>query len=302
MSEHLTSSPQVNQGSLTLHNITAGDDNVHYRDEISVFIQHGMPVTKVLPVRVESLLICLCTAGEINLTIDLKECPLKRDTLLVLHPNSFITDLEATPDSEVLIVACSRNVVENVLPKLTDLLPLLFDTRIQHSLSLNEEEAVMIRNCIDVIRNRLNSPDSPFKRPKMICLLQCMLYEMMEIQHKHASATPPVRKSRREEIMARFLIAVTENFRHERHVTYYANLLCITPKHLSAVVKDISGRTAGEWIDSYVIMEAKVMLLSTDCTIQEIASRLNFANQSFFGKYFKHLTGISPSDYRKSNS
>lgn len=302
MSELLTTTPPLNPSKITLHNITAGADNVHYRDEISVFIQHGMPETKVLPVRVENLLICLCTAGSVNLTIDLKECRLSPDTLIVIHPNSFITDLKVSPDSVVMIVACSRNVVENVLPKLTDLLPLLFETRIQHSLTLTEEEAEILRKCIEVIKNRLHSPDSPFKRPKMLCLLQSLLYEMMEIQHNHASAGPPVRKSRREEIMARFLLAVTENFRHERRVTHYANMLCITPKHLSAVVKDISGRTAGEWIDSYVIMEAKVMLLSTDCTIQEIASRLNFANQSFFGKYFKHLTGISPSDYRRSHS
>ncbi len=272
------------------------------RNEIMVHIRRSMLPAKVLPVRVESLIICLCTAGTVNVTVDFKECRLKRNTLIVMHPNSFITSLEASADSEVMVVTCSRNVVENVLPKLTDLLPLLLETRIQHSLDLTEEEAAIIRNYINILRDRLDMPETPFKRPKMMCLLQGMLYEMMEIQHARASAAPPVRKSRREEIMARFLLAVTENFRHERHVTHYADTLCITPKHLSAVVKGISGRTAGEWIDSYVIMEAKVMLLSTDCTIQEIASRLNFANQSFFGKYFKHLTGISPSDFRKSHS
>ena len=66
------------------------------------------------------------------------------------------------------------------------------------------------------------------------------------------------------------------------------------------MVKEISGRTAGEWIENYVTVEAKVLLRSTDLTIQEIASRLNFTNQSFFGKYFKHQTGMSPSEYRKS--
>lgn len=102
--------------------------------------------------------------------------------------------------------------------------------------------------------------------------------------------------------MAKFIIAVSESFRERREVSWYAERLCITPKHLSAVCKETSGRTAGEWIESYVTMEAKVLLKSTDMTIQEIAAKLNFANQSFFGKYFKHQTGLSPTAYRRENS
>ena len=71
-------------------------------------------------------------------------------------------------------------------------------------------------------------------------------------------------------------------------------MLCVTPKHLSATIKETSGRTAGEWIDSYVIIEAKTLLRNTGLTIQEVSAKLNFSNQSFFGKYFKHITGISP--------
>ncbi len=84
----------------------------------------------------------------------------------------------------------------------------------------------------------------------------------------------------------------------ERSVTFYADKLFVTPKHLSAVLKEISEKTAGEWIDLRVILEAKLLLRSTGLNIQEISTKLNFANQSFFGKYFKHLTGMSPRDYR----
>ncbi len=102
--------------------------------------------------------------------------------------------------------------------------------------------------------------------------------------------------------MAKFILAVSEHFRTERQVSFYAHKLCITPKHLSSVIKEISGRTASDWIENYVVMEAKVLLKTTDMTIQEIAVYLNFANQSFFGKYFKHHTGVSPTTYRKQNT
>lgn len=95
-----------------------------------------------------------------------------------------------------------------------------------------------------------------------------------------------------------FIDLLESHFREERAVNFYAERLFVTPKHLSAVLKEISGQTAGEWIDQRVILEAKLLLRTTGMNIQEISTALNFSNQSFFGKYFKHLTGISPREYR----
>ena len=127
------------------------------------------------------------------------------------------------------------------------------------------------------------------------------MFEMLDI---HAAMhTPPLQvKSRKEEIMARFILLISENFREHRQVSFYSDQMCISAKHLSSVVKELSTFTAGEWIERYVTVEAKVLLRTTDLTIQEIATRLNFTNQSFFGKYFRHQTGMSPSAYRKSAS
>ena len=84
----------------------------------------------------------------------------------------------------------------------------------------------------------------------------------------------------------------------ERSVTFYAEQLCITPKYFSMLVKKLSGKSAAQWIDNYVILEAKNLLKYSDMSIQEIAYQLNFSTQSFFGKYFKHQTGMSPTEYR----
>ena len=92
---------------------------------------------------------------------------------------------------------------------------------------------------------------------------------------------------------------LSEAYIKELRVNYYAKELFLTPKHLSSVVKEVSGKTAGEWIDVFVIFEAKSLLKSSQKNIQEISDELNFANQSFFGKYFKHYTGMSPKEYRK---
>ena len=78
----------------------------------------------------------------------------------------------------------------------------------------------------------------------------------------------------------------------------YAEQLHLTPKYLTTLLRSTTGRTASEWIDEYVILEAKNLLKYSTMNIQEIAYYLNFPNQSFFGRYFKQHTGKPPSAYR----
>ena len=96
-------------------------------------------------------------------------------------------------------------------------------------------------------------------------------------------------------------IALLESgiYRTERNVAYYASRLCITPKYLSKLIKQATGRSAPDWIDAYVILEAKNLLRYSGKSIKEIVQDLNFPSQSVFYKYFKSHTGLTPSEYRK---
>lgn len=98
----------------------------------------------------------------------------------------------------------------------------------------------------------------------------------------------------------KFLSLVQQHFKKERFLDFYASQLEVTPKHLSRTVKDVTGFSAVEWIDRFVILEAKVLLKSSTMSIQQISDELNFTSQSFFGKYFKKHLGKSPKDFRNS--
>ena len=104
-----------------------------------------------------------------------------------------------------------------------------------------------------------------------------------------------------EALMNDFSKKVQLFYRKERKVLYYADKLHLSASYLSTVIKRVSGKTAAEWIDDYVILEAKALLKSTKLTIQQISDELNFSSQSFFGKYFKRITGLSPKEYREKN-
>ena len=81
---------------------------------------------------------------------------------------------------------------------------------------------------------------------------------------------------------------------------YYAKSLCLSAGHLSRIVKKQSGKTVGEWIKEYIILEAKALLKSSTDAVYQISDALNFPNTSFFCRYFKEKTGMTPIQYRNS--
>lgn len=286
----------------TLHQISQVVNNDNLDEDIIVFEpQMKISVDEIIPFRIEALMIVLCTQGNCKIGIDLKEYEIRKNTLIVIQPKNYVYLSDFTNDFKCSAIACSNRVVEDVLPKLTDLLPLLMHHRTEPVSYLNETDATSIVNFHEFLRKKISGRKTPFLRQKVLCMLQAALYEMMDINLQNQTEIE-TQRTRKEEIMAKFILSVSVNFREERQVAFYARKLFITPKHLSSVVKEISGRTASEWIENYVIMEAKVLLKTTDMTIQEIAGHMNFANQSFFGKYFKNQTGMSPSTYRKKHS
>lgn len=97
-----------------------------------------------------------------------------------------------------------------------------------------------------------------------------------------------------------FLRLVSKYFKQERFLDFYASQLQLTPKHLSRVVKEQTGHSAVEWIERHLILEAKVLLRSTNLNVQQIADELNFNSQGAFGKYFKKAVGVSPREFRNS--
>ena len=123
---------------------------------------------------------------------------------------------------------------------------------------------------------------------------------LMQADGEKKEEREPENTSRMESLFHRFLKNIARRRVKKISVSKYAEELCITPKYLSETVKAVSKRTPNEWIDNYVTLEMRVLLKNSAKTIKEITAELNFPNQSFFGRWFKAQTGISPKAYRNS--
>lgn len=147
-----------------------------------------------------------------------------------------------------------------------------------------------------MVQSVIKVTDNPNRMEIIRHLTIAFFYGLGYYFHKLPDGT---KETRSEVLMRNFLKQVQAFHKQERKVEFYADRLCLSPKYLSQTIKSYSGKTAGEWIDEYVVLEAKVLLRSTNMTIQQIGDELNFPSQSFFGKYFKRLTGMSPKAYRE---
>ncbi|PXV66283.1 AraC-like DNA-binding protein [Dysgonomonas alginatilytica] len=106
--------------------------------------------------------------------------------------------------------------------------------------------------------------------------------------------------SHRADLLNQLLRLLLTHYREERSVAFYADKMCLTSKYLSKIIKEISGKSILEWISETVIMASKALLKSSEMTVLQISEELNFPNPSFFSRFFKKHTGMTPIEYRES--
>lgn len=251
------------------------------------------------PTRLDRMLLVVCRTGEIAADIDLERKRMGECSVMVLRPGHHIGSCRVSTDFDGFFITVTQEKLNTILPSLQYVIPYSLKYNSNSVIEMTIEEQENLTMIYNMIRRKIRE-DRPFTSKALASLFEVLFYDALGIYASRSEQG--VRKTRREELLSEFIDILEKNFKTERAVSFYADKLFVTPKHLSAVLKEVSGRTAGEWIDNRVILEAKLMLRTTGMNVQEISSALNFSNQSFFGKYFKHLTGTSPRDYRSKLS
>lgn len=151
---------------------------------------------------------------------------------------------------------------------------------------------------MDIAHHHNNVPYHIYGKELLYLSFTAFLYELAAMGNKYAVSINR-QASRKESIVLNFTALVKVHFKTQRNLSFYASLLHITPKYLTVTSKEITGKSAGEIIEGFVIQEARMLLDNRTLSIAQIAEELQFSDQSFFGKFFKRLTGFSPSEYRK---
>ena len=214
----------------------------------------------------------------------------------ILLPNQILEFTESSDDLEGMVVMMSARFTERLNIKVDFDLMQAFQS--QRVIPLNEDAlATMLQFC-EMVKRLSQFPDHPFLMETAVNLTRAFFFGAGYFFHQRPEA---VAHSRGEQLVDRFLKLVQMHCRQERQLDFYAQELCISSKYLAATVKTVTSKTAGDWIEDYVMLEAKAMLTNTDMTISQISDHLHFPDTSTFGKYFRRHTGLSPKEFKKQS-
>lgn len=255
------------------------------------------------PCRIDAFIIGVGTEGETSVSFNLHEFRLKKDSLFIFTPKN-ILQVNSQQYFKADVIAISPDFMRRINIDIKNMMPLFLKFVENPTLALTPEESRSMRGMIAQIERETRGPETHFSFDIVSGLIAATIYKVGDIMYHYLAEHPEGQNNshnRAEEYFKQFTHLLGEHFREERSVGFYARQLCITPKYLTTLIKRISGQSVSEWIDNYVILEAKTLLKYSTMSIQEIAYYLNFPNQSFFGSYFKRNTGMSPSQYKAQN-
>lgn len=255
------------------------------------------------PCRIDAFIIGVGTEGETSVSFNLHEFRLKKDSMFIFTPKN-ILQVNSQQYFKADVIAISPDFMRRINIDIKNMMPLFLKIVENPTLALTPEESRSMRGMIAQIERETRGPETHFSFDIVSGLIAATIYKVGDIMYHYLAEHPEGQNNshnRAEEYFKQFTHLLGEHFREERSVGFYARQLCITPKYLTTLIKRISGQSVSEWIDNYVILEAKTLLKYSTMSIQEIAYYLNFPNQSFFGSYFKRNTGMSPSQYKAQN-
>lgn len=251
---------------------------------------HDMP-----PIRLNYIHILLCLQGELSIQVNFKDILISKNHLFLGSPGDLCVFERTTEDVRFVNFAIKNKFyVENAPKDLTvDLRKMIMENP---CFPLEEQDAEAFLNIYKMLGVKLVDPDFAFKDELIKSYLTTMgLYGRQWVLK--SQATPKSAETRQEDIYKRFMELVSSHFREQHEIAFYADKLCITPKYLSQIIHQVSGKFANEWIRDYLILESKALLKSRKYTVLQVSEVLNFPNPSFYSQYFKRIVGCTPKQY-----
>lgn len=218
---------------------------------------------------------------------------------VVVMPDQIFEPISTSPGSDYKSIIISRKFCDSLFSSYNETAS-LSGSILNNPILATKKDFFIFEMYYKMLKNIIKAweidPNNKLKAAAHLTLSLFYAYSYKKYEEDVTSAPA----GRKKEIYNSFLQLLNTKHKEERSITYYANKLCVTPKYLSVVTREIAGKTALKCIEECVIREAKALLNSTDMTIQQISYELNFPSQASFGTYFKNSVGVSPAAYRKA--
>lgn len=257
------------------------------------------------PCRFRGYLAFFCIEGHFELEINLKSFSVRENSLFLYTPGNIVRVANISKEEKemvhFIVVAISSDLMSSTRFDFNKLYDESLHLLENPSVVLSEQEKNLCKSYLSLI-NEISELKIPNTKESVTSLISSIFYLMGALwgnRVTEAIKNQDEGSIRSKAIFENFLKLVRDYHTKERNLSFYADKLFLTPKYLSKLIKTVSGKSAHEWIDSFVILEAKNLLKYSDMSIKSIVYELNFPNQTTFYRFFKTKTGMTPSEYRK---
>ena len=260
---------------------------------------------KVIPIfypfRLDQYFFFMVKSGELSLKLNLVNHVVCEGEFVLIEPG---TICQFTGSSEFISSACTSFsndflLKAGIYQKYVSAFKLLGPNLSTH-LVLEREEITLLSGIFKMLyANIVTREKNEFSREIIQHNFCLVVYELINVFYHHNQELKS-KPTRKQDITARFMKLLIKHYKEERSVQFYAGQLAITPRYLTQTVKEVVGKTAGDLIDEMVITEAMILLNDPTYSIGQVSVLLQFSDQFFFSKFFKNITGLTPSEYRKS--
>lgn len=237
----------------------------------------------------------LCKRGSISLMMDEDTYTVRAGDLYIYPAFTHTQIKNFSDDLQGVAGKADFDFVLSSLDSIADTQSHIY-IRFHPLVSLTAEQYRRVGEIIECMRNRKDLR-TRLSKQVLSALVQAFCYEVIDA---YIANTPvrTIKQTRKDKVFQNFLVALYNNFRIRRDVRYYAEQQNLTPRYFTTLIHEVSGKPPSHWISMFVIIEAKRLLSNPNISIKEVAHRLNFSEQTFFGRYFKLYAGCSPSEYR----
>ena len=280
------------------------EDFVDYIDGDLFLIEdvNKLPSIQDNAIEVESIVVIFGISGEGQVTMNNQVYRLKRRQLLMGMPRSIYSHYSPlTSDFKVKIIGISTRSFNSSIFMTKNIWKNFYFLINNPIIEIEENDVALLMHYYEIANLKMHQEKSPFHQAIMTSLLHSVIFELLAITDRVEKIEFEEKNSitQSEVLFRRFVELLAENEGKVRSVTDYAEMLYVTPKYLSSVVKQVCGRTALDLIHETTTHAIVRQLKYTDKSIKEIANEMSFPSRSFFGKFVKTQLGVSPKKFRK---
>lgn len=251
--------------------------------------------------------ILICRRGEARLRVNFKEWEMYEGAVMTVFPNDIV---QLMPHRGTSGLASREETFQVEMLKYNAALLREASLQLEQTVysSLREDRCRQDSPIVhDIIDNMFGLLRCYFRQPECTCLTQLVLFQLKAFFigfHEYLCRNPQYRqddvKSKRiRELFNHFMMLVERDYKISRDVSYYAEQMNITSKYLTNIASQVAQHTPKVIIDHYVILQIKQQLHLSNKNVKEIAWEYHFSDVSFFCRYFKRHTGMSPNDFRE---